>query len=213
MGKREKLRIFLKLNFLKSLLTNRNVESINSRILPFRLYGKLKTSIHHSASIYINNGSVGFNSSPRVREPFPGMLEMLSNSSLTVNGNFHFLSGVHLIIRENAKMSIGSGYINRHCKIKCFHNISIGHNVAISENVSIWDSDVHEVIRNGSEIMKPIKIGNHVWIGTNAIILKGVNIGDNSIIAAGSVVNRDIPKNCLAAGNPARVIKENIIWK
>jgi acetyltransferase-like isoleucine patch superfamily enzyme len=177
------------------------------------LYGNLKTYIHSSAKININNGTLSFNSSFSVREPFPGLLEMMPNSSLTVNGKFNFSSGAHLIIANNAKMSIGSGYVNRHCKIKCFSEISIGNDVAISENVSIWDSDVHEVIRKDNVMTKPIKIGNHVWIGTNAIILKGVNIGDNSIIAAGSVVNRDIPENCLAAGNPAKIIKENINWK
>ena len=54
---------------------------------------------------------------------------------------------------------------------------------------------------------KPIKIGNGVWVGAGAIILPGVTIGDHSVIGAGAVVNRDIPANCVAVGNPARVIK------
>lgn len=213
MFKNLKLQKYLKVNLIKSLLINRNVESKNSTILPLRLYGNIKTYIHKRAKIIINNGTLHLNFSYRTREPFPCMIEMMPNSSLTINGNFSFLSGAHLIITENAKMTIGSGYINRHCKIKCFSEINIGHNVAISENVTIWDSDVHEILREGYVKTKAINIGNHVWIGTNAIILKGVNIGDNSIIAAGSVVNRDVPKNCLAAGNPAKIIKENINWK
>ena len=58
-----------------------------------------------------------------------------------------------------------------------------------------------------------IKIGNHVWIGANVTILKGVSIGDGSIVAAGSVVTKSIPEACLAAGVPAKVIKENVQWK
>jgi acetyltransferase-like isoleucine patch superfamily enzyme len=60
---------------------------------------------------------------------------------------------------------------------------------------------------------KPVHIGNHVWIGMNVMILKGVTIGDGAIIAAGSVVNRDVPERCLAGGVPAKVIKENVQWE
>ena len=60
---------------------------------------------------------------------------------------------------------------------------------------------------------QPVFIGNHVWIGTNVTILKGVTIGDGAIIAAGSVVTKSVPSKCLAAGVPAKVIKENVEWK
>jgi Acetyltransferase (isoleucine patch superfamily) len=55
---------------------------------------------------------------------------------------------------------------------------------------------------------KPIKIGNNVWVGDHALVCKGVTIGENSIVGAGAVVTRDIPPNIIAAGNPARVVKE-----
>ena len=59
----------------------------------------------------------------------------------------------------------------------------------------------------GLEYAKPIKIGNSVWIGAGAIVLPGVTIGDRVVIGAGAVVNRDLPDDCVAVGNPARVIK------
>lgn len=138
---------------------------------------------------------------------------MQRNLNLNVNGHFSIFSGAHIIIANNAVLTLGSWNINRSLKLKCFHSITIGENVAISENVTIWDSDVHEVIRDNYIKYSPVIIGNHVWKGTNVLILKGVNIGDNSIIAAGSVVTNNIPQNCMAAGYPAKVIRENISWK
>ena len=60
----------------------------------------------------------------------------------------------------------------------------------------------------GLEYAKPIKVGSNVWIGGNVCVMPGVTIGDNVAIGAGSVVNKDIPSNCVAVGNPCKVIKE-----
>ena len=75
--------------------------------------------------------------------------------------------------------------------INCFKNIKIGNNVVISEELIIRDSDNHRVIENGEEKenTKNIVIGDNVWIGLRSIILKGANIGNGCIVAAGSVVN------------------------
>ena len=62
-------------------------------------------------------------------------------------------------------------------------------------------------------VSKPIKIGNHVWIGQRATVLKGVTIGDGAVIAAGSIVTRDVPPHSLVGGIPAKVLKENVEWK
>lgn len=79
--------------------------------------------------------------------------------------------------------------------------------------MTIRDSDNHIIKEPGFMKTKPIIIGNHVWIGMNAIILKGVKIGDGAIVSAGAVVNRDIPENTLVGGVPAKIIKENICWE
>ncbi len=69
------------------------------------------------------------------------------------------------------------------------------------------------VISATKDVSIPIKIGNHVWIGSNVTVLKGVEIGDGSIIAAGSLVNKNIPPGVLAGGVPAKILKEGVTWK
>lgn len=203
----------LKVNIFSSLVLHFKIKSNNCRRFPILFYGKSSFSIHSSAIINISAGAFIFNDGRLKFEPFTGFLKMEKKSSLNVNGSFSVYSGAHIIVAENASLTLGSGYINRHVKIRCFKNISIGNDVAISENVTIWDSDVHEIVRDGYINTAAVTIGNHVWIGTNVIILKGVTIGDNAVISAGSVVSRNVPANCLAAGNPAIIVKENISWK
>ena len=69
------------------------------------------------------------------------------------------------------------------------------------------------ILKEGYCISEPIKIGNHVWIGQGASILKGVRIGDGSIVAAAAVVTKDVPAHVAVGGIPAKVINENINWK
>ncbi len=90
--------------------------------------------------------------------------------------------------------------------IAAFKQIILGDNVICGANTLITDSDWHpEDPRSG--VPAPVLIGNNVWLGVNAIVLKGVSIGANSVIGAASVVTRDIPANAVAAGNPCKVIK------
>lgn len=89
-------------------------------------------------------------------------------------------------------------------------SISIGSNTMFASGCYVSDSDWHDTYDRTRELDKhaPIVIGENCWLGVRVIVGKGVTIGDNSIIGAGSVVTRDIPPNCIAAGNPARVVRE-----
>ncbi|MDZ4165812.1 MAG: acyltransferase [Smithellaceae bacterium] len=95
-------------------------------------------------------------------------------------------------------------------RISAARRISIGESCMLAQGVYITDADWHGIYDRTSPvgISAPVAIGDNVWIGDSAIICKGVSIGDNSIIGAGSVVVHDIPADCIAAGNPARVVKE-----
>jgi len=140
------------------------------------------------------------------------ILRMDENSELVV-GKFSVYYGGDIICFKNSKLEIGSGFFNSNVKIRCTESIKIGEDVAISHNVTIMDSDAHELINEEYEKTKPVNIGNHVWISSGAMILKGVKIGDGAIIAAGAIVTHDVPSNCIAAGVPAKIIKQNINWK
>ena len=137
---------------------------------------------------------------------------MADAATLNVN---HFIcySGCRININKNAKLSLGTGYMNYDCVIDCFDSITIGNDVKISEGVVIRDSDSHSILREGYQPEAPIMIEDHVWIGLHAVILKGVTIGEGCIVAAGSVVTRDCPAHSLVAGVPARVIKENVMYQ
>ena len=104
----------------------------------------------------------------------------------------------------------GFAFINYNCTILDTAPVYIGADTFIAPGVCIACAGhgVHPSERLILETAKPIHIGKKVWIGANAVILPGVHIGDGSIIGAGSVVNRDIPENVIAAGNPCKVIRE-----
>ena len=94
-------------------------------------------------------------------------------------------------------------------RIGSAHEITVGDNCMIASNAYLTDSDWHDIY-NRISIGKtaPIHIGNNVWIGDSAIVCKGVSIGENSIVGAGAVVVDNLPANCVAAGNPARIVKK-----
>ena len=176
---------------------------------------------HHSSLLLAKTGvlqvqkgaQLHFNQYWHQKDYFPGLLAVHEQAVLQVTGNFSIYSGARVSVNAKARLVLGSGYINHGLNLNCFASIEIGDDVAISDNVSIRDSDNHEIMTEGFQKSLPIKIGNHVWIGMNVTILKGVTIGDGAVIAAGAVVNKNIPARCLAAGVPARVIKENVVWR
>lgn len=141
------------------------------------------------------------------------ILRIDDNAEVIVKGKFQAYYGADIICFKNATLTLEGGFINSDVKIRCFNSITIGKGAKISHNVTIMDGDGHIVEYAGYIPIKPIVIENHVWIGTKATILKGVRIGEGAIVAAGSVVTKDVPPHTLVAGNPAKVIKEDIKWK
>jgi len=136
-------------------------------------------------------------------------------------------AGCSFAIAENGTCTIGDFTLLNGALIMAEDKIDIGSHCLISWNVGIADSDFHPLEpaqrlidaqalapffkdRPARPKLKtaPVRIADNVWIGMNAVILKGVTIGENSIVAAGSVVTKSIPPNTVVAGNPAVIVKE-----
>ena len=99
--------------------------------------------------------------------------------------------------------------------LNCAERVTIGADCAISWDVHILDTDFHQIIHLGGvkrPKCAPISIGDRVWIGSRVTVLKGVSIGSDSMIAAGSIVTRSFPPRSLIAGNPARLVREIEGW-
>lgn len=122
---------------------------------------------------------------------------------ISVEHNFHCDFGYNIHVGENF-------YAGFNCTILDVAEVRIGSNCLIAPNVGIYTTghDINPLSRHKKGFAKPITIGDNVWIGGNCVILGGIKIGDNSIIAAGSVVTKDVAKNTIFGGNPAKKIKD-----
>jgi acetyltransferase-like isoleucine patch superfamily enzyme len=144
-----------------------------------------------------------------------GMVEFDINVRLGVNPSPFLYSGYIYIDarKENSKISFGENvWINNNCVfISEGEGITIGENTLIGSSCEIVDSDFHDLHplkRSGGQVKTAaVIIGKNVFIGSNVKILKGVSIGDNSIIANGSIVTKSIPGSVIVAGIPAKFIR------
>lgn len=186
------------------------------RSASFHVYPKSIVDIHENANIEIKRGEFAINSSwfnTRKRR-YVSELRVLNGGNMLINDNFSLYQGASIHIGENATLILhGNSFLNTNSTLNCFYRIEIGSGCAISDNVCIHDSDSH--VLNGAidNVCAAVVIKDNVWIGKNVTILKGVTIGEGVVIGAGSVVTKSIPPYCLAVGNPAKVIRENIYWK
>jgi acetyltransferase-like isoleucine patch superfamily enzyme len=121
------------------------------------------------------------------------------------------LATVELAVDDGGTLSIGDGvYINYGCSIGATLSVKIGARCSIGSHVTMIDNDFHTLDpdrRDEYPPSKPIVLEDRVWLGVRVVVLRGVTIGEGSVVGAGSVVTRDIPPRSLAVGLPAKVIK------
>ncbi len=204
---------FAKINWFFFLKTNYFYKRVNrsrsSYIVPFRRTNLL---IHPSANIQLNRGDLILNYYETGVSMLGTSFILEKDSTLCVKNNFLFFYGSDVKVFNGGVLELGSGYANAGIQIRCSHKISIGNNAAIARDVFIMDSDSHQIGYTGYVMNKPVIIEDDVWIGTRAMILKGVTVGKGSIIAAGAVVTKSVPPFSLVAGVPAKVIKSNVSY-
>jgi len=142
---------------------------------------------------------------------------VIGNGKIEIGDDVHIGSPCTWDIGNNAELIIGNRVsLNYRGIISVAQQVRIGDDTIIAGDVAIFDNTNHPVspgrrLAGGSLTsaeMAPVEIGRNVWIGIHCIIMRGVLIGDNSVVAAGSIVTKSVPANTLVAGNPAIAIRE-----
>ena len=143
-----------------------------------------------------------FNDADEIRALFSELIGKEVDESFSLIPPFYTAGGNEIRIGRNV-------FINQNCTLYDLGGLDIGDDVMIGPNVSMITTGhpLDPSQRRSVTIGKPIMIERNVWIAAGATIIGGVTIGENSVVAAGSVVTKDVPANTLVGGNPARVIR------
>ena len=153
-------------------------------------------------------GGAGLRAEPGVR-----IVRLSADTTVRIGPGVLLAHHVGLHLRDRgAVLSIGEGsFVNHRSEIIAHERVEIGSHCLFAWDVQVMDSDSHSV--DGLPHTAPVVIGDRVWIGCRATVLKGVTVGDGAVVAACSVVTRDVPPRALVAGNPARVVREDVTWE
>ena len=143
-----------------------------------------------------------FDDTNEVRALFSELIDKPVDESFVLIPPFYTTGGVDIRVGRNV-------FVNQNCTFYDLGGLDIADDVMIGPNVSLITSGhpVEPSERHAGVTASPIAIGRNVWIAAGATIIGGVTVGENSVVAAGSVVTRDVPPNTLVGGNPARVIR------
>lgn len=199
--------LWLRFFYVKNNTPNRN-------LLGVLVNKQTRLEFDRTARIELNKGRLEIGKKWGRTAPYSGHYKVAKDARIVVNGSFIFFDRCVVFVNGGAVLELGNfSYINSSANIHCFHKIQIGDDVVISEGVTMRDTDNHTIVGAEPVDDPSIVIGNHVWIGLNVTILKGVKIGDGAVIAAGAVVNKDVPARALVGGVPAKIIKNDVEWK
>lgn len=158
--------------------------------------------LKRAAAITARLNQLTFNDADAVRVLFSELIGKPVDDSFLLVPPFYTTGGREITVGRNV-------FINQNCTFYDLAGLAIGDDVMIGPNVSLITSGhpLAPAARHEYVIAKPITIERNVWIAAGATVIGGVTVGENSVIAAGSVVTRDVPPNTFAGGNPARVIR------
>jgi acetyltransferase-like isoleucine patch superfamily enzyme len=140
------------------------------------------------------------------RVQFSGYGEVLLGEGVSLCGT---VVPIELATYTSGRIEIGSStFINYGSSIAAQTSVKIGSHCLLGHYTFVMDNDQHGVVqRMKLPQSEPVIIEDHVWIGSKAVILPGVRIGSRAVVGAGSIVTKDVPPRCVAAGNPARVLR------
>lgn len=175
-----------------------------ARIIPRRTpeSAAMLASVKRAMAITPVLNRLTFDNGDEIRAVFGDLIGRKVDDSFSLIPPFYTTGGENIRIGRNV-------FINQNCTMYDLGGIDIGDDVMIGPNVSLITSGhpVEPSQRRAFVIAKPIVIGRNVWIAAGATIVGGVTVGENSVVAAGSVVTKDVRPNTLVGGNPARLIR------
>lgn len=159
-------------------------------------------SVKRAMAITAKLNRLTFNDADEVRALFSELIGKNVDDSFLLIPPFYTTGGLEIRVGRNV-------FVNQNCTFYDLGGLDIADDVMIGPNVSLITSGhpVEPSQRRTIVVAKPIVIERNVWIGAGATIIGGVTVGENSVVAAGSVVTKDVPPNTLVGGNPAKVIR------
>lgn len=114
-----------------------------------------------------------------------------------------FRNNFHVMVEGKGRIKVGANcFFNNGCSINSLQEVTIGDGTIFGENSHVYDHNhkfrsANDSIKSQGYAVAPVHIGNHVWVGTNVVILKGVTIGDNAVIGAGCIIEEDVPADTI----------------
>lgn len=190
-----------------------------AKLCPILLHWRTKVNVSKEASIKIENphtygirigiwgGSYGLVNRTTV-------FQLFDEASVCFYGTASFSKGTHVLVRGNGELSVGDKFFcNANCDILCNKSITFGYDNLLGWNITLLDSDGHNTYVGNSKqkSMKPIVLGEHVWVGANSTILKGVSLAAHTIIPYGSVIYKGNEEKSVVFQN--KILKTGIEWK
>jgi acetyltransferase-like isoleucine patch superfamily enzyme len=162
----------------------------------------MSENVKRAMAITANLNRLTYNDADEVRALFSELIGKKVDDSFLLIPPFYTTGGPDISVGRNV-------FVNQNCTFYDLGGLDIGDDVMIGPNVSIITSahPIEPSQRRDFVVAKPIVIERNVWIATGATIIGGVTVGENSVVAAGSVITKDVPPNTLVGGNPARVIR------
>jgi acetyltransferase-like isoleucine patch superfamily enzyme len=177
---------------------------VHTKIIPARTSesAAMLASVKRATAITANLNRLTFNDADEVRALFSELIGKKVDDSFLLIPPFYATGGADISVGRNV-------FINQNCTFYDLGGLAIADDVMIGPNVSLITSGhpIEPSQRRACVVAKPIVIERNVWIAAGATIIGGVRVGENSVVAAGSVVTKDVPPNTLVGGNPARIIR------
>lgn len=159
-------------------------------------------NVKRAMAITARMNRLTFNDAEEVRALFSELIGKKVDESFLLIPPFYTAGGNEIRVGQNV-------FVNQNCTFYDLGGLDIADDVMIGPNVSLITAGhpLEPLQRRAATVGKPIVIERNVWIAASVTIVGGVTVGESSVVAAGSVVTRDVPPNTLVAGNPARVIR------